>query len=57
MGVTTKNAPKVIGSTVLGGGAAMAATNVLGPVLQAGVRAFGFEGGQVDIPNYREKVL
>lgn len=52
MGVSSKNAPKVIGSSILGGGAAVLSTNVMGPVLEA---MGGFmEGGAPEVVNYKE---
>jgi hypothetical protein len=57
MGVESKNAPKTMGSTVLGG-TALAGGGVMaqGAMESMGV-VMPFEGGTPDIPNYKEQIL
>ena len=58
MGIKSKNAPKVVGSTIFGGGAAVFASKSMMPVLEAVSGGAGFEGGNpVEEVDYRSQVL
>lgn len=48
MGIKTKNFPKNIGSTLIGGGGALAAASLATPVMELALTALNFEGGQAE---------
>lgn len=57
MGVESKNAPKQVGSLVIGGSGAIMASKTMAPALK-GAYNLVFEGGEtVDPRYYREKIL